>query len=151
MSLDSSIIGTRTPEFHTVAERGRLAFFAEATGQQDPVYRDVEAARAAGHPDLPIPPTFLFCLQMDDRSKPGFLEQLGVDMRTILHGEQRFEYHAPAYAGEQLSFVSEIRDVYAKKGGALRFLVRDTVVTRDGEPIATLTNTIVVRDPKAAR
>ena len=40
----------------------RLRFFAEATGQLDPVYTDVTVAMAAGHPALPLPPTFLACL-----------------------------------------------------------------------------------------
>ncbi len=39
-------------------ERGRLRMFAAAIGETDPIYTDVEAARAAGHPDLPVPPTF---------------------------------------------------------------------------------------------
>ena len=39
-------------------ERGRLRFFAETIGLTDPVYFDVEAAKRAGHRDLPVPPTF---------------------------------------------------------------------------------------------
>lgn len=46
-------------------ERGRLALFARVTGQTDPVYTDVAAARAAGHPDLPVPPTFIFGLELE--------------------------------------------------------------------------------------
>lgn len=150
MPIDPAVIGTRSPAFETTAERGRLRFFAEATGQTDPVYLDPDVAAAAGHRDLPIPPTFLFCLEMDNPHRHGFLAGLGIDMRAILHGEQKFEYHAPAYAGDVLTFWNEVKDVYSKKGGALEFIVRDTHVSRDGEPIATLTNTIVVRDPKAA-
>ncbi|WP_432167043.1 MaoC family dehydratase N-terminal domain-containing protein [Streptomyces sp. bgisy031] len=151
MPIDPSIIGSRTPAFQTLAERGRLGFFAKAIGQSDPVYTDPEAAKAAGHRDLPIPPTFLFCLEMDNPDRAAFLTNLGIDIRTILHGGQEFTYHAQAYAGDTLTFVTEVKDVYAKKGGALEFIVRDTHVTRDGEAIATLTSTTVVRDPKAAK
>lgn len=149
-TIDASIVGSRTEEFTTSAERGRLRFFAEATGQQDPVYTDLDAAQAAGHADLPIPPTFFFCLEMDNPRRHRFLADLGVDVRTILHGGQRFSYHAPAYAGDLLTFWTEVTDVSSKKGGALQFIVRDTHVSRAGEPVATLTSTIVVRDPKAA-
>ncbi|MCX5084757.1 MaoC family dehydratase N-terminal domain-containing protein [Streptomyces sp. NPDC056121] len=151
MAIDPAVIGTSAPSFSTGAERGRLRFFAQATGQNEAVYTDVEAAAAAGHPDLPVPPTFLFCLEMDNPDRGRFLTDLGVDVRTILHGGQEFAFHAQAYAGDTLTFRTEVKDVYVKKGGALEFIVRDTHVTRDGEPIATLTSTIVVRDPKAAK
>ncbi|AZK96974.1 MULTISPECIES: MaoC family dehydratase N-terminal domain-containing protein [Streptomyces] len=151
MPLSPSLIGTRYPEFRTSAERGRLRFFAGATGQHDPVYTDTDAAKAAGYPDLPVPPTFLFCLEMDNPDRGKFLRDLGIDVRTILHGGQEFAYHSPVHAGEELAFATEVTDVYSKKGGALEFIVRTTRVTRDGAPVATLTSTTVVRDPKAAR
>ncbi|MEU2506591.1 MaoC family dehydratase N-terminal domain-containing protein [Streptomyces sp. NPDC007863] len=151
MPIDPALIGSRTPAFSTGAERGRLRFFARTIGQTDTVYTDLESAKAAGHRDLPVPPTFLFCMEMDNPDRGRFLDDLGIDVRTILHGGQEFTYHAQAYAGDTLTFVTEVKDVYAKKGGALEFIVRDTHVTRDGEPIATLTGTLVVRDPKAAK
>ncbi|WP_329236335.1 MaoC family dehydratase N-terminal domain-containing protein [Streptomyces sp. NBC_01460] len=151
MAIDPAVIGSRTPVFSTEAERGRLRFFAQACGQTDPVYSDLRAAEAAGHRDLPVPPTFLFCLEMDNPDRARFLTELGVDVRTVLHGGQEFTYHATAYAGETLTFSTEVKDIYTKKGGALQFVVRDTHVTRDGTPIAALTSTIVVRDPKAGR
>ncbi|SEL79426.1 MaoC family dehydratase N-terminal domain-containing protein [Streptacidiphilus jiangxiensis] len=150
MPIDPAVIGSRSPQHSQEVERGRLRFFAHATGQADPVHTDLEAAKAAGHRDLPVPPTFLFCLDMDNPRRGDFLAGLGVDVRTVLHGGQKFEYHAQAYAGDTLTFATEVVDVYAKRGGALEFIVRATEVTRDGELIATLTGTIVVRDPKAA-
>jgi acyl dehydratase len=146
--LDASAIGTRVPAHTAEVERGRLRFFAAATGQTDPTYTDVDAAKGAGHRDLPVPPTFLFCLDLERPTPSTLYADLGIDPRTILHGEQEFTYHATAYAGDTLAFSSEVTDVYAKKGGALRFLVRTTEVTRDGEPVARLRATIVVRDPR---
>ncbi|RDI60523.1 MaoC family dehydratase N-terminal domain-containing protein [Nocardia pseudobrasiliensis] len=150
--LDSGVIGTAIPAHTVAAERGRLRFFADATGQHDPVYRDLDAARAAGHPDLPIPPTFLFCMEMD-RPDPdqNVVRVLGIDPLTILHGEQQFFFHRLAYAGEPLTFSSSVSDYYEKKGGALKFVVRTTAVTRDGAPIACLRATTIVRDPRASR
>ncbi len=40
-------------------ERGTVRQWARAAGYTNPIYYDVEAARAAGHPDLPCPPGFL--------------------------------------------------------------------------------------------
>ncbi len=151
MAIDPAIVGTLTPAFTTAAERGRLRFFADAIGETDPVYIDLAAATAAGHPDLPIPPTFLFCMEMDNPNRRGFLASLGIDIRTILHGGQKFTYRRPAYAGDALTFWAEVTNVETKKGGELEFITRDTHVSRGDEPIATLTSTIVVRDPKAGR
>ncbi|MFE7134689.1 MaoC family dehydratase N-terminal domain-containing protein [Streptomyces sp. NPDC057638] len=151
MPIDRAVIGTRVPGHTVEVERGRLRFFARATGQDDPAVTDPEAARAAGHPDLPVPPTFLFCLDLENPHRGRFLTELGIDPRTILHGEQSFTYHAPAYAGDTLTFATEVTDVYAKKGGALQFIVRTTEVTRDGAPVATLTGTIVVRERAGSR
>ncbi len=65
MPLPTSVIGTELPAATVVVERGQLAFFAETTGCTDPIYRRLDAALAAGHPDLPVPPTFLFGLGLD--------------------------------------------------------------------------------------
>ncbi|GAA5165652.1 MULTISPECIES: MaoC family dehydratase N-terminal domain-containing protein [Amycolatopsis] len=135
----------------TVAvERGRLAFFARATGQHDPVYSDPDAAEAAGHPDLPVPPTFFFSLELESPDPFAYLTALGVDLRDVLHGEQAFTYHSLAHAGDTLTLRPRIVDVFAKKGGALEFLVKKTEITRGGEPVADATSTLVVRNPEAA-
>lgn len=139
------LIGQKVQPFSATAERGQLAFFARTIGLDDPVYSDIEAARAAGHRDLPLPPTFLFSLEMLRPEPHGALAELGIDMRSVLHGEQSFDYHATAYAGDVLNFAGEFIDYYEKKNGTLRFLLRRTDVTRAGEPIATLTNTLISR------
>jgi len=133
------------------AERSRLAFFARATGQRDPIYADLDAARAAGHPDLPIPPSFYFSLELERPDPLGWLTALGADMRRVLHGEQSYVYHAMAYAGDILTLRSRVADVTAKKGGALELVTKETSVTRDGQPIAEAISVIVVRNPEAGR
>jgi acyl dehydratase len=148
MTLDPSLIGTKSPDLVVDVERGRLRFFAKATGQTDPVYSDPSAARAAGHRDLPVPPTFLFCLSMEEPNPFGYLEELGIDPVTVLHGEQAFEYLALAYAGDTLTYSTYISDVYEKKGGALQFLVRTTEIIRDGELVARMTASAVIRNRK---
>ena len=146
--LDRRHIGTEFPPYTVDVERGRLRFFAKATGQTDPVYVDDEAARAAGHPGLPVPPTFFFCLEMDGPNPGAMRELLGLDLRRVLHGEQGFTYHRMAHAGERLTFRQRIEDIYDKKGGALEFIVRRTAVTdAQGAPVAELRAVTVYRNP----
>src|SRR5688572_17663864 len=124
----------------------RLRFFAAAIGQTDPVYTDRAAARAAGHPDLPVPPTFLFGLGLEGPDSFAFIGDLGIDLRTVLHATQAFTYHAMAYAGDELTMTSRITDTVAKKDGQLEFVVRVGEVRRaDGVHIADVETVTVVQ------
>lgn len=146
MPLDTQYIGHRFEPFSAEVEKGRLKFFATAIGQTDPVYSDEAAAKRAGHPGLPVPPTFLFCLEMESPNPGALRELLQIPVPKILHGEQRFTYHAMAFAGDTLHFEQRIADIYAKKGGLLEFIVRETRVTNQhGTPVADLHGITVVR------
>jgi len=151
--LGPEVIGTEHPMVTVHVERGRLRSFAHAIGETDPVYVDLDVAHAAGHPDLPVPPTFLFGLVFaGDADDFAWLAELGVDLRHVLHGEQAFVYHDVAHAGDTVELHPRLVDVYSKRGGALQFLVRETHVRRtDGGPIADLGMTLVVRDPEAGQ
>ncbi|MGY4925947.1 MaoC family dehydratase N-terminal domain-containing protein [Streptomyces sp. 900105755] len=144
--IDPKFLGTRSEPFPVDVERGRLLMFNQVVGASGPVFTDPDAARRAGHPDLPVPPTFLFGLDLADPS--DLLAEMGVDLSRVLHVEQGFVYHRTAYAGETLVFAPVITDIYSRKGGALEFVVRDTAVTgADGEPVADLHQVIAVRSP----
>jgi len=145
--LDRSRIGHQLEPFSADVEKGRLRAFARATGQADPVYFDEAAARAAGHPGLPVPPTFLFCLEMESPNPAAIRELLGMDLRRILHGEQGFTCHAMAYAGDTLTFTQRIEDIYDRKNGALEFVVRKTRVTNQrGQAVADMRCVTVYRN-----
>lgn len=145
--IDRQYIGHAMPSFEVLVEKGRLHFFAKATGQTDPVYWDEVAARAAGHPALPVPPTFLFCLEMASPDPAAIRHLLGMDYRRLLHGEQGFTYHSLAYAGDVLRFEQRIEDIYDKKGGALEFVLRKTRVSKQrGQPVADLRTVTVLRN-----
>ncbi|TCP15025.1 MaoC family dehydratase N-terminal domain-containing protein [Simplicispira metamorpha] len=145
--IDKRFIGHVMPTFSAVVEAGRLRFFAKAAGQTDPLYSDEAAARAAGHPGLPVPPTFLFCLEMESPDPAAIRNLLGMDYRSLLHGEQGFTYHAMAYAGDTLTFEQRIEDIYDKKGGALEFVVRTTRVTNQHQQlVAELRCVTVIRN-----
>lgn len=130
----------------TPIERGRLAFFAKATGQTDPVWSDAQAAQAAGYADVPVPPTFFFSLELESPEAFGFLTGLGVDLGRVLHGEQAFTYRSVVHAGETVTLYPRIVDCFAKKGGALEFLVKETDVIREGVSVASSRTTLVVQN-----
>jgi hypothetical protein len=133
-------------------ERGRIRFFARTIGLTDPIYLDVEAARRAGHRDLPVPPTFLSnSLELELPGRMAWVADLGGDLTKTTHAEQSFTYHALAYAGDSLIFNRSIVDVYTKKGGALEFLVKLTEVMRDDELLLETRCIIVLKHPEALK
>lgn len=140
-----SVTDLELPGFTTSADRSQLRLFAKVIGETGPVHTDVGAARAAGYRDLLLPPTFLFTLELLRPDPTAVLRHLGIDQREVLHGEQHFTYHSPAVAGDELTFEMRVVDYYERKGGALRFVVRESEVTRGGERVATLQNTLVAR------
>jgi acyl dehydratase len=144
--IDKKHIGKVIPAFRTVVEAGRLRFFAKATGETNSVYFDESAARDAGHPGLPVPPTFLFSVELEQPDK-SWRDEIGIQVARILHGEQSFTYHRMAYAGDVLHFECHVADIYDKKGGALDFVVRETRVTNQkGEHVADLRSVLVHRN-----
>lgn len=144
---DKSLIGRSIGVTTADVEKGRLRFFAKAIGETDPVYTDEAAAKAAGYRALPVPPTFLMCLESEGRNPQAIVEEvMGFDLGRILHAEQEFTYHAMAFAGDTLTFDTRIVDVYEKKGGALTFVVQETRVTNQaGVHIADLRSSLVQR------
>jgi acyl dehydratase len=151
MAVDTKAIGTELPPTELTIDAGRLRFFAKAIGETNPVFTDGAAAEAAGHDHLPVPPTFLFSIEMESPDPFAWATELGIDLRHILHGEQLFTYHSVAHAGDVVISHPRITDIYSKKGGALEFVVKETAVTRtDGSAVADLTSVIVVRNPGAA-
>ena len=120
MATDRKYLGTKTAPYVGEVEKGQLRFFAEVTGQQNPIYFDEAAARAAGYPGLLAPPTFIFGFTF---YSPRSLADLGVDMTRVLHAEQAFRHYAPIFAGDLITMIGEITAIYEKKSGALEFIV----------------------------
>lgn len=131
-------------------ERGRLRLFARVVGIDDPIYTDLDAARRAGHRDLPVPPTFLSnSLELELPNPLGWLADIGGDLTKTTHAEQGFVYHDLAYAGDALMLERRIVDVYTKKGGALEFVVKRTDVKRGDATLAEISCVIALRHPEA--
>jgi len=145
--IDKKWIGHELPAATMTVERGRVRFFAQAIGETNPVHSDVEAARAAGYPDLLAPPTFLFSVDLEAGNNSGLLQKLNIPLEKLLHGEQGFTYHRPVCAGDTITVQSRVDDIYAKKDGALEFVVKTSRATNQkGELVAELRSTIVCRN-----
>jgi hypothetical protein len=145
--IDKKWIGYELDDAVLQIERSRLKFFAKAIGENCSVYLHEVAARDAGYPDLPAPPTFLFAGEMDAGSIDNLLALLEVPIGKILHGEQSFVYHKPVCVGDIITFKSRIADIFEKKNGALEFIVKSAeAYSQENELVAELRSVIVVRN-----
>ena len=144
--LDKQLVGWTSPTSTVEVEKGRVRFFAQAIGETNSLYRDEEVARAAGYRSIPIPPTFLFCLETENSSSSRLLEILNVGMDRILHGEQSFRYHRAVCAGDCITFQSKVSDIYSRKGGTLEFIVLESTATnQDNVLVGEMRSSIIVR------
>lgn len=150
--VDQSAVGHRFTPANAHVEPGRLRYFLNTLGERNAVYRETSAARAQGYSATPVPPTYLFCLEMMDSDNPfEFLTALDIDLGRVLHGEQSFAYHAPVMVGDTLTFQSRVASVAVKKNGAMTLIVIETRITnQSGVHVADSSRTVVVRNGSLA-
>jgi acyl dehydratase len=142
--LDRSLIGRESePVVHEV-EKNSIRRLAEALGDPNPIYVDEAAARGAGFPTLVAPPTFAVTLTANER----FRHSLDLGTRSMLHGEQQFEYARPILAGDRIRVVTRVADVQEKPGagGPMDVLVLEDEGRDDkGELVFRSRATLILR------
>jgi acyl dehydratase len=147
IQINRAVLGKEYPPYPVTVERGRIKDFARAIGDLNPLYLDDRIGAASEWGDIIAPPTFPTTFR-DETGGAALLQDLGVDISRVLHGEQEFELHRALRPGETFLCRSKVVDIYEKSGrsGGLAFVVRETAVT-DGanEIVATMRHVTVVR------
>jgi acyl dehydratase len=145
MALDAGLVGRSYPP-SAVYEVGRqkIAEFAAALGDPDPIYRDPAAARAAGHPDVIAPPTFAIVLSLGAGNVVVEDPDVGIDYSRVVHGEQRFTHHRPIRAGDRLVATASIDAIRSVAGNDM-LTTRVDLATEGGEPVCSTTSMLVAR------
>lgn len=144
--IDRARIGFSTPPTTVAIDAWRVKLFCQAIGETDPVYWDDAAARAAGHPACPLPPTYLKAIEGEHFSSAALLQLLEVPLRGVLHAEQAFEHHAPVHAGDAVEVSRHVVDIYDKRDGAMTFIVVETGYRVGSRSVASSRQTILVRN-----
>jgi acyl dehydratase len=124
--------------------RVKIAEFADAIGDPNPVYRDKAAAQAAGHLDVIAPLTFAIVISMAASAQAVADPGLGLNYAMVVHGEQRFEYSRPLMAGDVVSAQPTISDI--REAGRNVLMTTETQIrTVGGEHVCTAYSTLVER------
>jgi peroxisomal enoyl-CoA hydratase 2 len=134
-------------------EAGKIREFATATLSRNPVHQTRAAARAAGLPAMPAPPTFVMAAE---HYAPG--QVIGADglpggVRS-LYGEMDFEYLQPVYAGDVLTVRAgtvSVSERSGRRGGAMTLTTTATVFEKDGRPAVVRRGTRIVTSVDVSR
>jgi acyl dehydratase len=129
--------------------RVKIAEFAEAIGDPNPVYRDPAAARAAGHPDVIAPPTFAIVLSMASSGEVTADPGLGLNYAMVVHGDQEFSSARPITAGDVIVAQTTISGIRTARN--LTMLSTETELrTVGGEHLGTARSMLVERPGDAS-
>lgn len=147
MAIDPSYAGrTYPPSAPYAVGVEKIREFANAIGDPNPAYRDAEAARALGHPEVIAPPTFAFLVTFAASRQVIEDPDLGIDYTRVVHGEQRFSHDRPIRAGDLLTTTVSL-DTVRSAGGHDMVTTRSEVSDQDGQHVVTALSTLVVRGP----
>lgn len=145
MPVNPGLVGRRYPADGTYSVgREKIREFAAAVKAAHPAHYDVEAAQAAGYPDLVAPPTFAIIVAQ--RADARLIEDAdaGIDFTRVVHADQRFTHHRPIMAGDELSAELYVDQVRAMGSGAM-ITTRAEITDVHGTRVATTTSSILVR------
>ncbi len=134
-------IGVAGPSATLEVEKGAIIKFAQAIGDENPVFNDEAEARRGPYGTLIAPPTFL---RLASAVRPELPFEVPFDRR--LDGGSDWEYFYPVRPGDRINTVSRIADL-AERNGRLGVMLITTILTtytnQFDEVVATQTVTSI--------
>jgi acyl dehydratase len=142
--VDVSAKGKQYPPFEYEVGKEKIREYALAVGEDNPVYFDRAAARAAGLRDVAAPPMFAVVYSAGAMG-PAILDpEVAIDFALMVHGGQEFVWGEPVCSGDTITTAASCRDIFEKDGKG--FYVFESVSTnQDGQEVARATWTNIVR------
>jgi acyl dehydratase len=145
-------------EYEAPEELGRAAirYFATAVGDDNPIYTDDGAARAAGHPGVVAPPT-LVCETNQGVVRPrdaegyiGHTWDVPVTGCRAIRGGNEYVFGRPVRPTDRITTRWELADLTEKESsdGRAMLIVTSiaTYTNHEGEILATNTDTIIYQE-----
>ncbi len=144
MPVNTGAIGKAYPPVSYAVGREKIREFAAAVSETNPLYFDLDAARAAGYPDVVAPPMFAVVYAGRAVTPALFDPEVGIDFPRMLHGGQEFRWGPLVVAGDEISTTASVKDILER--GGMRFYVFETASTnQDSVTVCAGTWTNIVR------
>jgi acyl dehydratase len=115
-------IGIESEPVSYDVEKGAIIKFAQAIGDNNPLFNDEQAARKSRHGGIIASPTFMRSLISN--SPPSFKSPYS----AALDGGSEWEYFEPVRAGDHITVTTKIADLFERPGrlGNMLFTIRET-------------------------
>jgi acyl dehydratase len=144
MAVNTEAVGRSYEPVTYAVGREKIREYAAAVGETNPLHLDLEAARAAGHPDLVAPPMFAV-VYSSSALTPGMLDpELGIDFSRVVHGAQELAWGPLVIAGDEITTTATIKDL-SERGGMSFYVFEAASDNQRSERVCTGTWTIIVR------
>jgi acyl dehydratase len=144
MAANANAIGKTYAPTNYAVGREKVREYARAVGETNPLYLDVDAARAAGYDDVVAPPMFAVVYSFPSVMPAFFDPELGIDFSRLVHGGQDFEWGPLVVAGDEIATTLTVADISSR--GSNRFFVFETTSTNQrGETVCVGRWTNIVR------
>ncbi len=125
MAVKTEAIGKTYPAVVYAVGREKVREYAYAVGETNPLYLDVDAARAAGHADVVAPPMFAVVYSGRAVTPALFDPEVGINFANMLHAGQEFAWGPLVVAGDEITTTTEVKDI-SERGG-MEFYEFETV------------------------
>lgn len=131
-------------------ERGLIRRYAEALGDDNPLWQDEEYAKTTRYGGIIAPPFLLCALMtiapttMGPKEIPLPVPELPLPLEHSLDGGTEWEFFLPLKLGDTLTSRSRLANVFERQGklGKMLFLVYETTYTNQrGEVVARSAST----------
>jgi acyl dehydratase len=144
MAIKTEAIGKEWPATTYQVGREKIKEYAKALGIDNPVHFDVEAARGAGFRDVVAPPMFAVVYSGPALAPAIFDSEVGINIATMVHGGQVFEWGEPACSGDEITTTAKCLEIYEKDGKGF-YVFESVSVNQDGAEVVRAVWTNIVR------
>jgi len=136
VAVNTDVIGRSYPPMTYVVGREKIREYARAVGDTDPLHLDVEAAFAAGYPDIVAPPMFAVVYALPAVAAGMFDPEVGIEFSRLVHAGQDFSWGELVIAGDEITTTVTVKDVSERRGNGF-FVFESVSVNGDGETVCT--------------
>lgn len=144
MAIKTEAIGKSYEPVVYAVGREKVREYAAAVGEMSPLHHDVEAARAAGYPDVVAPPMFAVVYAGRSVGPAIFDPDVGLNFAMMVHGSQEFRWGPLVVAGDEITTTTTVKDI-AERGGMAFYVFESISTNAADETVCTGTWTNIVR------
>ena len=145
MPVNTDAIGKTYPDTSYAVGREKIREYAHAVGETNPLYLNVDAARAAGYADVVAPPMFAVVYAGRSITPALFDPEVGIDLARMLHAGQEFRWGPVVVAGDEIATTTTVKGI-SERGGMNFFVFETDSRNQLGEKVCNGIWTNIVRD-----